>query len=97
MYGGYTPFSFRYGIYDVKEDKFYDILREDFDFSKYDELEETFDSFEPGYPIGDADFDKELSILDATFIQFALAQLSDFHSDDEIYTYSQFMHIRVPK
>lgn len=88
MYGGYTPFSFRYGIYDVKEDKFYDILREDFDFSKYDELEETFDSFEPGYPIGDADFDKELSILDATFIQFALAQLSDFYSDDEIYTYT---------
>ena len=88
MNGDYSPFSFTYGVYDVNEDKFYDILKNDFDFSKYDGLEKAFDDVKPGYPIGDADFDKELTILDATLIQRALAGLCDFHNDDAIYTYT---------
>ncbi|MBQ2971050.1 MAG: hypothetical protein IJE16_00695 [Ruminococcus sp.] len=84
MYGDFHPFRFRYGVYDVKKDMFVDIFGWDFSFSEYDELEKVFDSLEVGYPIGDADFDAELTVLDATLIQRALAGLCDFHAEDEI-------------
>ena len=76
-YGDHYPFSFRYGIYDVKEDKFYDIINESFDYSKYEDLEEVFESFNFGYLIGDADKDGVLSVMDATCIQRFVAQLTD--------------------
>ncbi len=82
LYGSHTPFSFGYGIYDVKEDKFYDVINEKFDFSKYDDFEEVFNSFNTGYPVGDADLDGELTIMDATYIQRALASLCNFNSKD---------------
>ena len=82
LYGSHNPFSFGYGIYDVKQDEFYDVINDKFDFSKYDDFEEVFNSFNIGYPVGDADLDGELTILDATHIQRALASLCSFNSED---------------
>lgn len=85
MYGDHRPISFRYGIYDVKEDKFYDIIDDKFDYSKYDELEEVFNTFNLGYLIGDSDRDGMLSVMDATLIQMSLAGLADL--DDVLIDY----------
>lgn len=85
MHGDHQPFSFRYGIYDVKEDKFYDIINNSFDYSKYEDLEEVFESFNFGYLIGDADRDGILSVTDATLIQRLVAELTDY--DDELIDY----------
>jgi len=85
MYGSNTPFSFGYGIYDVKKDKFYDIISNSFDFSQYEDLDEVFESLNLGYPIGDADFSGTLTIKDATRIQRYVAKLDNLN--DEIYAY----------
>lgn len=86
MYGDHYPISFGYGIYDVKEDKFYDIVNNNFDYSKYDDLEEVFESINPGYLIGDADRDGKLSVMDATLIQKCVAML-DSIEDKEFLDY----------
>lgn len=82
MYGDNAPFSFGYGLYDVKEDKFYDIISNKFDYSKYQDLEEVFNSLNLGYPVGDANHDGVLSILDATYIQRYIAGLT-YLADDQ--------------
>lgn len=87
MYGGYFPFSFAYGVYDAKAGEFYDILNDKFNFDDYKDLEVIFDSFMPGYPIGDADLDKDLTIMDATYIQRVLAGLTYFDERDTIESY----------
>ncbi len=76
------PFRFNYAVYDVNEDAFYGI--EDVDFHKYDGLDELLYERRIGIPIGDADGDYRLTILDATFIQQVIAQLSAFSEDDYI-------------
>ena len=68
------PFTYKYGVYDVKEDKFV-AIDEYVDYSKYDDLEEYVNS-NLGYLVGDADNDNELSVLDATMIQMCIAELS---------------------
>lgn len=90
MYGDHRPFSFRYGIYDVKEDKFYDIIDDQFDYSKYDDLEEVFNTFNFGYLIGDSDSDGVLSVMDATLIQMSLAGLTDL--DDVLIDYDGYFN-----
>lgn len=100
LYGSHTPFSFGYGIYDVKEDKFYDVINDNFDFSKYDDFEEVFNSFNIGYPIGDADLDGNLTILDATKIQRFIAKLDSFSYKDEViwyYGYHSWDELGLPK
>ena len=74
----YNVFTYGHGIYDVKADKFIDITK--VDFSKYDGMEEYIDK-NIGSRIGDADGDKTLSVLDATLIQMANAQLCEFGDD----------------
>ena len=73
------PFSLGYCIYDVKKDKF-------FGLGYYDEYEgaEEYINKHIGIPLGDADMDGELTILDATFIQLAIAQLCKFDENDFI-------------
>ena len=77
-YYSYRFFYNGYGIYDVKEDKFVSI--ESVDFSEYDGMEEYIDK-NIGSRIGDTDGDKTLSVLDATLIQMANAQLCEFGDD----------------
>ncbi len=79
------PFKFCYGVYDVKENKFFGVDNY-IDYSKYNGLEEYVNTH-LGELIGDADGDGELSVLDATFIQLAIAQLCEFSSQDYIGIY----------
>lgn len=76
------PFTFCYGVYDVKEDKFFGI-DEYTDYSKYNGLEEYVNTH-LGDLIGDADGDDALTIMDSTFIQMAIAQLCEFSPEDYI-------------
>ena len=81
LQGGYIPFSTMYGVYDAKENKFYD-LNDLESLEKYDGLVEQLLIYdEYMYPIGDADNDKELTVMDATFIQKVEAKLCEYNED----------------
>ena len=71
------PFSLGYCIYDVKKDKFFGLVY-------YDEYEgaEEYINKHIGIPLGDADMDGDLTVLDATLIQRAIAKLCEFDSRD---------------
>ncbi|MBR2716100.1 MAG: hypothetical protein IKB73_07855 [Ruminococcus sp.] len=77
------PFGVNYGIYDVKKDEFvrlYDIEPDDYEGLE-DVLREQAKQFIK--PLGDADKDNVLTILDATFIQRVMANLDKFDYRDE--------------
>ncbi len=76
------PFSFGCGIYDVKQDRFFDILTAYPE--RYDGLEEVFTATSYGKLLGDMDKDNKITVIDATMIQQCLASLRDFGADDEI-------------
>lgn len=74
--GDYFPFPLKYAIYDVKKDIFIDIV--DVNLDEYEGLEEYINTNKKiGLPVGDADRDKVLSVMDATTIQMALAYLCE--------------------
>ena len=70
------PFTYKYGVYDVKEDKFV-AIDEYIDYTKYDGLQE-YVYINLGVLIGDADNDNELTIIDATMIQRNVAQICSY-------------------
>lgn len=74
-----TPFSLGYCVYDVNKDKFLSIGY----YEDYEGMEEYINK-NIGVPIGDADMDGALTVLDATFIQRAVAQLCEFDDNDYI-------------
>lgn len=83
-----SPFVFKYAVYDVDRDEFYPINDELFD--KYDGLEEALYREEvgvAGMKLGDADRDKKLTVLDATIIQRASAELAQFDAADDLSDY----------
>ena len=67
----YYPFVYCYGVYDAEVDDFI-AISENMDLSKYEGLEDILSST-VGIPIGDADLDYNLTIMDATYIQLDLA------------------------
>lgn len=71
----YSNFSYKFGVYDIYEDQFYDVydLRDTSD--KYQGLESALRQFAKGRPAGDSDGDNSITILDATTIQRYLAQI----------------------
>ena len=81
------PFSFGYGIYDVEADDFVS-LNSNKDLTRYQGLEVALSEIKLGNPLGDADLDAELTILDATYIQMAVAKLCDFKKADYVGEYS---------
>ena len=81
-----SPFKFKYAVYDVKADEFYDLSDEL--IAKYDGLYEALIDENAGVPLGDADMDKELSILDATQIQLACARITKFDENDALTEYT---------
>ncbi len=83
LQGDCSPFSLNYAVYDTKSKQFVDICDIE-DFSTYSGLQEQIDKLELGVPIGDADLDGVLSILDATYIQRALAQLCEYSYNDDL-------------
>lgn len=68
-----SPFTYKYGIYDVKADKFV-AIDEFIDYTNYKDLKEYVYA-NLGVLAGDADKDDELSIIDATMIQRCVAQM----------------------
>ena len=71
-----------YWVYDVKKDEFFDICKIQWD--DYEGLEPAIAELKIGRPIGDADFDNELTILDATFIQQVASKLCEYNYADSI-------------
>lgn len=78
----YNDFTYGFGIYDLKENNFYDVydLRETID--KYPKLESTLAFYSKATLAGDCDGDDTISILDATKIQRLIAQLDTPLSGD---------------
>lgn len=79
------PFDFGYGVYDVENDCFADLTNKILD--KYDGLYDAMVELKIGNPLGDADNDRILSVMDATFIQMAEAQLVEYGRFDCLYGY----------
>ena len=71
-----------YWVYDVKNDVFSDICKVNFD--DYVGLEKVILSLKLGRPIGDADFDNELTVLDATYIQMVSSKLCEYNDEDNV-------------
>lgn len=71
---GALPFDHYYAVYDVRRDS-YASLESAWNSGEYPELQEKVEEYKVGYPIGDADMDHNLTILDATRIQRILADL----------------------
>ena len=79
------PFTVRYAVYDVKEDHFYDLVDYDYlkptdVFERYDGLYEvwqTLDLSEMSFEVicGDANGDRDVDIIDTTWIQRYLVSL----------------------
>ena len=87
--GGRYPFTFGYCVYDAKTDEFIGIadLFALNAVNNYDGLLEYYNNLELGIPLGDSDRDGELTILDATYIQRAIAGLCEFKVDDDLRDY----------
>ncbi len=84
----YSPFSFNYGIYDSKNDTFVKLTQECLDI--YEGLDLQMHHIRNANLIGDVDGDKELSVLDATNIQRAIAELCEFDSNDDLTSYFDY-------
>lgn len=83
QYNADVPFTFGYGVYDVSENKFYDLCYV-WKSSKYYNLQEEFLNLKEGKLIGDMNNDNELTIVDATLQQKCLAGIDSFSENDEI-------------
>ena len=70
-----------FGIYDVQEEKFYDIKDV---YNKYADLDKVFINLGFGVPVGDISADGKLTILDVTMSQQCLAKLRQFPECDTI-------------
>ncbi len=70
------PFEFGYGFFDLETREFIP-LSEEF-LNEYPMTYDYLDEFDVGEQYGDADCDGELTVLDATFIQRALASIEEF-------------------
>ncbi len=74
----YSNFNCQYGLYDEKEDKFYDLYDLKDDYVKYCNIEMLLLSYCDGIPAGDSDGDTILTVMDATSIQRSIAKLDDY-------------------
>ncbi len=75
--------DYAYYVYDAMSDTFYPI--ENVCTDAYDGLLEAMSQLRIGRPVGDADGDKDLTVLDATLIQRSLAELDKLPEED-VYT-----------
>ncbi len=81
-YNIHSEFVYQYGLYDVKEDKIYDLFDLRKTPEKYYKLEENLVNFCGGIPIGDSNGDGKVTVLDATVIQRVVASLERLHNPD---------------
>ncbi len=80
---GVAAYPYGYAIYDVANDKLYDIWEAK--SLNLDGLVEAFDELEIGYVRGDIDRDNTVSILDSTEIQLYLSQHKQWAREDYSY------------
>lgn len=76
-------FGVDYGIYSVEDDRFFSIDRV-LDNPKYKDIPEALRTIEAGEIIGDMDYDRKLTVKDATFIQSAIANIVEFPLEDKV-------------
>ncbi len=81
--GRCVPFKNRYAIFDWPKWEFIDIC-DLYSFDVYEGLREQLYKQDFLYPIGDADLDRKLTVLDATMIQKVVAKLCSFGSGDDL-------------
>ena len=81
-YNIYYPFSARYGIYDVKQDRFIPLNGKTVE--DYDGLKEAFDEIGEGRLLDDIDGDNTITVLDATMMQRCAAKITAYPEDDEM-------------
>ncbi len=79
--GDAEPFGTEFAVYDAEKD---DFVLMDEDLSAYRGLEEKMVKLGIAYPIGDADYDRKLTISDATIIQRYLAGLNNKKVDESL-------------
>lgn len=87
----FTPYSLGFAVFDVKDDKFYDVSKVWKD-EKYDGIAKQFEQacdngiaeFEAGLVIGDMNNDSIISVSDATYLQRCLAGLDDYPVTPEL-------------
>ena len=72
-----------YGIYSVEDDRFFPIDSV-LDNPKYKDIPEALRTIEAGEIIGDMDYDRKLTVKDATFIQSAIANIVEFPLEDKV-------------
>ena len=75
--------AYPYTVYDEHSEAFFSIANVSVD--EYEGLAKALTELKIGRPIGDADNDNELTILDATRIQRVLAELENVKDEDEYY------------
>lgn len=80
--GIYHNFTYKYGIYDYKDDKIYDLHELKNNYEKYNGLEELLLTYTSARRVGDSDFDSVVSVMDATKIQRVSASLEKLSSSD---------------
>ena len=81
-YPGNT-FGVGYGIYSVEDDRFFPIDSV-LDNPKYKDIPEALRTIEAGEIIGDMDYDRNLTVKDATYIQSAIANIVEFPLEDRV-------------
>ena len=89
-------FALGMGLYDAKEDTFYDLAKMQ-DYDRYDDLAEAIDIYGMGKLLGDIDGDDEISILDCAIIQRCETGLRDYPESDAVKGYSyKYENIETP-
>lgn len=91
-----NPFLTHFGVYDVKENRFYDPAlcgSDGFNVANYADFDRVMDEYATtdynscGRLLGDIDRDDEISVIDATLIQRCEVKQRDWQKDDEIDLY----------
>lgn len=72
------PFVLKYAVYDVKNDKFVDLIENYDDLPSYEGLIDVLRTLDESIIIGDADGDKVISVMDANMIQSVIARKTYF-------------------
>lgn len=84
----FSPFRFGYALYDLENDKFIQI--DENILTDYPFVADIMDEYLIGTPFGDADGDKVLTVMDATFIQRSLVNLVSFPADEYFLEYGNY-------
>ncbi len=78
-------YGYGWALYDAETKDF--VAIDKVDLSKYEGFVKGLEEAKIGNPLGDANLDGELTVLDATYIQRALAGLCEFDSRDDLSEY----------